>query len=84
MERNSIVKTMTCQDLGGPCDLELRGDTADEIIKAQDRHLKDAVEDGDPNHLAARRAMQGRWKHPKKSMNWYTATKQAFAALPED
>lgn len=30
---------MTCQQLGGPWDLALSGDTADYIIKAQDGHL---------------------------------------------
>ena len=35
------MKTMTCQQLGGACDLELRGETADEVIKAQDKHLKE-------------------------------------------
>ena len=78
------MKTMTCQDLGGACDLALRGESADEIIKAQDRHLKDAVTGGDATHESALRAMQGRWKHPKKSLDWYTATKKAFAQLPED
>ena len=37
------MKTMSCQRLGGPCDFELRGTTADEVIKAQDQHLKDMV-----------------------------------------
>ena len=40
------VKTMTCQQLGGPCELAHKGATADEVIKAQDRHLKDAVAAG--------------------------------------
>ena len=40
------MKTMTCRQLGGPCDLELRGETADDVIKAQDRHLKEAVKAG--------------------------------------
>jgi predicted small metal-binding protein len=78
------MKTMTCQDLGGACDLALRGESADEIIKAQDRHLKDAATGGDAAHESAHREMQGRWKHPKKSLDWYTATKKAFAQLPED
>jgi predicted small metal-binding protein len=77
------MKTMTCQDLGGPCDLELRGETADEVIKAQDKHLKDAVASGDETHRAAHDAMKGRWKHPISGMGWYKATKKAFAALPE-
>ena len=37
------MKTMTCRQMGGPCDLALRGNTADEVIKLQDRHLKDVV-----------------------------------------
>lgn len=78
------MKTMTCRQLGGPCDLELRGETADEIIKAQDRHLKEAVKEGDAAHEPANRDMKGRWMHPKKSMGWYSATKKAFAELPED
>jgi hypothetical protein len=78
------MKTMTCHDLGGPCGHALHGETADDVIKAQDRHLKDAVDGGDTSHADARRAMQGRWKHPKKSMDWYNATKRAFAAIPED
>lgn len=78
------MKTMTCRDLGGPCDLELHGETADIVINAQDQHLKEAVNAGDESHEEARREMKGRWKHPKKSMNWYSATKKAFAELPED
>jgi predicted small metal-binding protein len=78
------MKTMTCRQLGGPCDLALRGDTADEVIKAQDRHLKEAVAAGDSTHEAALDDMKGRWKHPVKGMGWYKSTKREFAGLPED
>ncbi len=77
------MRTMTCRQLGGPCDLPHRGETADEVIKAQDRHLKDAVKNGDASHQQARDDMKGRWRRPKQSMGWYRATKQAFAELPE-
>lgn len=78
------MKTMTCQDLGGPCDRALRGETADEVIKAQDRHLREAVRGGDTPHEGAHREMKARWKHPKRSLGWYVATKRAFAQQPED
>ncbi len=78
------MKTMTCRDLGGPCDLEHRGEDADTIIKAQDRHLKEAEEAGDATHQEARDAMKRRWRHPRKSMGWYNDTKRAFAALPDN
>ena len=77
------MKTMTCKDLGGPCDRELHGDTADEIIKAQDRHLEETVADGDDTHAGALKEMKGRWKHPIAGMGWYKQTKRSFAALPE-
>ena len=78
------MKTMTCRQLGGPCDLEHRGETADDVIKANDRHLKDAEKAGDENHREAREAMKGRWRHPMRSVGWYREVKQAFADLPQD
>jgi len=77
------MKTMTCRQLGGPCDLQLRGDTADDVIKAQDAHLKEAVAGGDDSHSDALGAMKGRWKRPLSGMKWYRNTKREFAALPE-
>ena len=77
------MKTMTCRALGGPCDLAHHGESADEVIKAQDRHLKEAVRAGDETHREALDAMKGRWRHPKRSLGWYRDTKDAFAALPE-
>ena len=67
------MKTMTCKQLGGACDLELRGETADDVIKAQDQHLNEVVAGGDTAHDAA-----------LKGMGWYRNTKKEFAELPED
>jgi hypothetical protein len=78
------MKTMTCAQMGGPCDAQFHGTTADEVIKSQDGHLKDVVAGGDAAHESARKAMQGRWKNPVKGMGWYMNTRKAFAALPED
>jgi Protein of unknown function (DUF1059) len=78
------MKTMTCRQLGGACDLELHGETADDVIKAQDKHLHEAVAAGDSSHEPALNDMKGRWKHPIRGMGWYKDTKKAFAALPED
>jgi len=77
------MKTMTCKELGGPCELVLQGNTADEIIKAQDRHLRDVVAAGDGTHQQALKEMKGRWKHPISGMAWYRQAKRDFAALAE-
>lgn len=74
------MKTMTCRQLGGPCDHPHSGASADEVIKLQDQHLKASV---DPGHADAKQAMAGRWKNPVKGMGWYRRAKKDFAALPE-
>ena len=76
------MKTMTCRQLGGPCDVPHRGETADEVIKAQDRHLREMVAGGDSTHEDALQRMKGRWKHPIAGMGWYKQAKRDFAALP--
>lgn len=78
------MKTMTCKQLGGPCDTAFRADKADDIIHQQDSHLKEQVAAGDETHRDALKEMQGRWKRPISGLGWYRGTKKAFAALPED
>jgi hypothetical protein len=78
------MKTMTCREMGGPCDFPHHGATADEVIKGQDSHLKEMVAGGDDAHQSAFKEMKGRWKHPISGMGWYRKTKRDFAALPED
>ena len=78
------MKTMTCRQLGGPCDLAHHGETADDVINAQDKHLKEAVKAGDEAHVPARKEMKGRWMRPKKSLGWYREMHRVFDELPED
>ena len=76
------MKTMTCKQLGGACELRLSGDTADEVIHAQDSHLRQVVAAGDTDHEKPLQEMKGRWKHPIAGMGWYRQVKKDFAALP--
>ena len=77
------MKTMTCRQLGGPCDLPLRGENANDVIKAQDSHLREMVAGGETAHEGALKEMKGRWKNPIAGMGWYRKAKRDFAALPE-
>ena len=78
------MKTMTCEQLGGPCEFAFRGTAADEVIKAHDKHLRESVAGGDVDHQPALRDMKGRWKHPMSGLRWYRSIKRDFAALPDD
>ena len=78
------MKTMTCRQLGGPCEFAHHGHTADDVIKAQDKHLRDAVAGGDATHESALAEMKGRWKRPVSGMGWYRKARREFAALPNE
>ncbi|WP_370325335.1 hypothetical protein [Euzebya sp.] len=77
------MKTMTCRELGGPCDLAHHGEDANEVIQAQDQHLKDAVAAGRTDHEPANDDMRGRWRRPVSGLKWYRQVIRDFAALPE-
>jgi hypothetical protein len=78
------MKSMTCRQLGGACDLAHHGDDANEIIKAQDQHLRDAVGAGGTDHQPALQAMKDRWRRPVSGLKWYRQVQRNFAALPSD
>lgn len=78
------MKTMTCEQLGGPCGMEHRGESADDVIQLQDQHLKDAVAAGDEAHAPAAKDMKRRWRRPVSGLKWYNQAKRDFAELPED
>lgn len=78
------MKTMTCRQLGGPCDAAHSGDSANDVIHAQDQHLKDAVAAGDESHRGAADDMKGRWRRPISGMKWYRQAQRDFEALPAD
>jgi hypothetical protein len=78
------MKSMTCRELGGVCEVVHHGGDANEIIKAQDRHLRESVAAGSTDHEPALKAMKGRWKRPVSGLRWYRQVQRDFDALPGD
>ena len=77
------MKTMTCRQLGGACDLELHGEDHNEVIKQQDQHLRETVAAGSAEHEPALRDMKARWRRPVSGMKWYRQVQRDFEALPD-
>lgn len=69
------MKTMTCRTLGGPCELEHWGERADDVIKAQDRHLKETENAGDAT--TRRPAMPRRAGGGTPRSRWVVPRRQA-------
>mgnify|MGYP006969352016 CR=1 FL=1 len=55
------MKRITCSDLGGPatCDVEITGQTPEEMGKHCQAHVMDELAKGDAAHQEAVAAMQG-------------------------
>lgn len=78
------MKTMTCRQLGGACDRSHVGADANDVIKAQDRHLRDAVAAGHRDHEPALRDMKNRWRRPVSGLRWYRQVQRDFASMPSN
>lgn len=57
----SYMKKIFCCDLGGPeeCEVEIKGNTPDEVVKNCQEHVMEEVENGDNSHQGAVEDMQG-------------------------
>jgi predicted small metal-binding protein len=52
------MKTMTCKELGGACDLEFHANTFEEIAQMSQKHGKEMFQKGDNAHLQAMSKMR--------------------------
>ncbi len=77
------MKTMTCTQLGGACDLEFQAETFEEIAEMSKRHGMEMFQKQDPAHLKAMQDMQELMKSPEAMAKWHEGKKKEFAALPD-
>lgn len=75
------MKTMTCNQLGGACDLEFHADTFEEIAAQSKAHGNEMFRKGDTAHLKAMGKMQELMKTPEAMQNWFASKKAEFDAL---
>jgi len=70
--------------MGGPCDAPLKGNTADDVIKEGERHIREMVAKGDEAHKGPMKMMEDMRKNPASGKDWYVTTIKNFGLLPED
>ena len=78
------MKTMTCKQLGGACDLEFKAKTFEEMAELSKNHGIEMYHKKDPDHLKAMQTMQDLMKDPKAMQEWMENKRKEFEALPED
>ncbi len=75
------MKKMTCQQLGGACDLEFEAVTFEEIAGMSKQHGMEMFQKGDEAHLKAMGKMQEMMQTSNAMQEWFEAKRKEFEAL---
>lgn len=78
------MKTMTCKQLGGACDLEFHAETFEEMAAQSKAHGGEMFQKKDEAHLKAMNEMMELMKDPNAVGKWMADKKAEFDALPNN
>ena len=80
----TIMKTMTCKQLGGACDQDFNANTFEEIAEMSKKHGMEMFQKGDKPHLKAMNEMQELMQSPNAMNDWFEDKRKEFDALSEN
>ncbi len=78
------MKTMTCKQLGGACEMTFTANTFEEIAEMSKKHGMAMFQQQDPAHLKAMKKMQVLLQNPTEMQAWFEEKRKAFEALPHN
>ena len=78
------MKTMTCSQLGGACELTFQAETFEEMAELSKQHGMDMHKQQDQAHLQAMQKMGMMMKNPGEMERWFEARRAEFEVLAED
>jgi len=82
--KTAEMKTMTCKQLGGACELQFNANSFDEMAELSKKHGMEMFQKGDKDHLAAMNEMKELMKTPDAMKTWFETRRKEFEALPEN
>ena len=78
------MKTMTCNQLGGACDIKFTAETFGEIAAMSKKHGMEMFQQQNKAHLEAMDKMKSLMQSPKAMQDWFNNKRNEFESLPED
>ncbi len=78
------MKTMTCKDLAGACDIEFHAETFDEMAEMSRKHGLEMGEQGDQAHIEAMEKMKELMGDPEAMKEWYESVQKKFNSQSEN
>ena len=80
----TTMKTMTCKQLGGACNIEFHANTFEEMAEMSKKHGMEMFQMKDDAHLKAMNEIQELMKTPDAMNEWFENRRKEFEAIPED
>jgi hypothetical protein len=77
------MKTMTCKQLGGACDMAFHANNFEDMAELSKKHGVEMFQKGDKDHLEAMNEMKANMKTPDAMKTWFENKRKEFDALPE-
>lgn len=81
MNKIDTMKTMTCNQLGGACDLEFHAETFEAMADLSKKHAMEMFQIGEKSHLDAMNKMQEIMKSPETMKEWFENKRNEFNGL---
>ena len=80
------MKTMTCKQLGGPCDAKFHANTFEDMVEQSKNHGMEMFQKGDAAHIRVMNEMKEKMKTqtPEQMQDWFYNKRKEFDALPEN
>ena len=82
MERGELMKSMTCEQLGGACGTVFHADSFEEMSELSKKHGMELREE--EGHKKAMKEMMELMKDPEVMKEWYEGKKKEFDSLAKD
>ena len=77
------MRTMTCRELGGACDLEFHANTFEAIAQMSQTHGTEMFQSGDKTHLEAMNKMRALMQSGDEMTRWMGNKRKEFEAKPD-
>ena len=75
------MKSMTCKQLGGACDVVFEAETFEEIAALSKKHGTAMYKTADEAHMKAMSVMMELMKNPADMKKWFDGKRAEFNAL---
>jgi len=78
------MKTMTCKQLGGPCELEFHAETFEAMVEQSKAHGMEMFQKGDEDHIRVMNQMKEKMKTQSSEamQEWFASVRKEFDEAP--